>query len=222
MATVSHLPHVVANALAAEAAAELTPRLRADARGRPELPRHDPRRRLQPGDLGRHLRQQPRGGRRRGRRRSRARLREAAELIRSGDREARRRLARRAPARTAAACSRPSSTAGRCASCASSSPTGRARSPSWRWRWARPGVNIEDMALYPAPDMTSGAVSLWVAGDEQAERAAALVRELGHTVTVLDATASRVAAMTRFDPAGPAARLACARPPTSRSPTARR
>jgi len=48
------------------------------------------------------------------------------------------------------------------------------------------GVNIEDMALYPAADMSSGAVSLWVAGDEQAERAAALVRELGHTVTVLD------------------------------------
>jgi len=45
------------------------------------------------------------------------------------------------------------------------------------------GVNIEDMALYPAPDMTSGAVSLWVAGDEQAERAEALVRELGHTVS---------------------------------------
>jgi prephenate dehydrogenase len=49
------------------------------------------------------------------------------------------------------------------------------------------GVNIEDMALYPAPDMTSGAVTLWVAGDEQAERAAALVRELGHTVSVLGA-----------------------------------
>jgi prephenate dehydrogenase len=49
------------------------------------------------------------------------------------------------------------------------------------------GVNIEDMALYPAPDMTSGAVSLWVSGAEQAERAVALVRELGHTVTVLGA-----------------------------------
>ncbi|HEX6665608.1 MAG TPA: prephenate dehydrogenase/arogenate dehydrogenase family protein [Solirubrobacterales bacterium] len=47
------------------------------------------------------------------------------------------------------------------------------------------GVNIEDMALYPAPDMSSGAVTLWVAGDEQAERAAARVRELGHAVTVL-------------------------------------
>ena len=49
------------------------------------------------------------------------------------------------------------------------------------------GVNIEDMALHPAPDMTSGAVSLWVAGDEQANRAAGLVRQLGHTVSVLDA-----------------------------------
>jgi prephenate dehydrogenase len=49
------------------------------------------------------------------------------------------------------------------------------------------GVNIADMALHPAPDMTSGAVTLWVAGDEQAERAAARVRELGHTVTVLGA-----------------------------------
>jgi prephenate dehydrogenase len=47
------------------------------------------------------------------------------------------------------------------------------------------GVNIEDMALYPAPDMTSGAVSLWVAGDEQAARAIELVRELGHTASAV-------------------------------------
>ncbi len=47
----------------------------------------------------------------------------------------------------------------------------------------RAGVNIEDMALYPAPDMTSGAISLYVAGDEQAERAEKLVRELGHDVS---------------------------------------
>jgi prephenate dehydrogenase len=47
------------------------------------------------------------------------------------------------------------------------------------------GVNIEDMALHPAPDMTSGAVSLWVAGAGQAERGATLVRELGHGVTVV-------------------------------------
>jgi prephenate dehydrogenase len=47
------------------------------------------------------------------------------------------------------------------------------------------GVNIEDMALHPAADMRSGAISLWVAGDEQAERAAELVRRLGHGATVL-------------------------------------
>src|SRR3954451_13419273 len=47
----------------------------------------------------------------------------------------------------------------------------------------RAGVNIEDMALYPAADMTSGAISLYVAGDEQAERAENLVRELGHDVS---------------------------------------
>jgi prephenate dehydrogenase len=47
------------------------------------------------------------------------------------------------------------------------------------------GVNIEDMALHPATDMQSGAISLWVAGEEQAERAATLVRDLGHSATVL-------------------------------------
>jgi prephenate dehydrogenase len=48
----------------------------------------------------------------------------------------------------------------------------------------RAGVNIEDMALYPAADMQSGAIALWVAGAEQAERAIELVRELGYTVSV--------------------------------------
>ena len=47
----------------------------------------------------------------------------------------------------------------------------------------REGVNIEDMALYPAADMTSGAISLYVAGDEETERAERLVRELGHDVS---------------------------------------
>jgi prephenate dehydrogenase len=47
----------------------------------------------------------------------------------------------------------------------------------------RAGVNIEDMALYPAPDMTSGAISLYIAGDDQAERAEKLVRDLGHDVS---------------------------------------
>ena len=50
----------------------------------------------------------------------------------------------------------------------------------------RAGVNIEDMALYPAADMRTGAISLWVAGAEDADRAAAVIRELGHTATPLE------------------------------------
>ena len=46
------------------------------------------------------------------------------------------------------------------------------------------GVNIEDMALHPAADMRSGAISLWVAGEEQANRAVGLVQELGHSATL--------------------------------------
>jgi prephenate dehydrogenase len=49
----------------------------------------------------------------------------------------------------------------------------------------RAGVNIEDMALYPAADMQSGAISLWIAGAEEAGRAAALVRDLGHTASIV-------------------------------------
>jgi prephenate dehydrogenase len=47
------------------------------------------------------------------------------------------------------------------------------------------GVNIEDMALYPAPDMRTGAISIWVAGAGEAERAAEVVRGLGHTVSAV-------------------------------------
>ena len=46
-------------------------------------------------------------------------------------------------------------------------------------------VNIEDMALYPAPDMRTGAISIWVAGTDEAERASGLVRDLGHVVSVV-------------------------------------
>ena len=43
------------------------------------------------------------------------------------------------------------------------------------------------MALYPAPDMRTGAISIWVAGPEEAERASTIVRELGHVVAVVEA-----------------------------------
>jgi prephenate dehydrogenase len=47
----------------------------------------------------------------------------------------------------------------------------------------RASVNIEDMALYPAADMSSGAISLYIAGDDEAARAEELVRDLGHDVS---------------------------------------
>src|SRR5207248_10710089 len=46
----------------------------------------------------------------------------------------------------------------------------------------RAGVNIADMALYPAPDMTEGVVALWVSGEEAAGRAERLVGGLGFPV----------------------------------------
>ena len=44
------------------------------------------------------------------------------------------------------------------------------------------GVNIVDLALAPAPDMRSGAITLWVGGDEQAGRARELIGALGFPV----------------------------------------
>ena len=46
----------------------------------------------------------------------------------------------------------------------------------------RAGVNIVDLSLAPAPDMRSGAMTLWVAGDDAASRARGLIEELGFPV----------------------------------------
>jgi prephenate dehydrogenase len=46
----------------------------------------------------------------------------------------------------------------------------------------RAGVNITDMALYPAADMSEGVVALWISGDDAARRAEALVSKLGFPV----------------------------------------
>ncbi len=46
----------------------------------------------------------------------------------------------------------------------------------------RSGVNITDMALYPATDMTEGVVALWIAGEEAAQRTEELVAGLGFPV----------------------------------------
>jgi prephenate dehydrogenase len=47
------------------------------------------------------------------------------------------------------------------------------------------GVNIEDMALDPAADMQTGAITLWIAGTGAARRAAEVVRGLGHSASAL-------------------------------------
>ena len=61
------------------------------------------------------------------------------------------------------------------------------------------------MALYPAADMRTGAISLWVAGDDDAERAAEVVRGLGHTAAPLG---SRASERRPLRPGGAAARRA--------------
>jgi len=185
MATVSHLPHVLANALAAEAGQSLT-------EGTERLP-----------DVGPSFRDATRVAGSNpaiwadifaSNREAVAasvdsvveRLREAATLIRAGDREA------------LAAWHAAAGEARRCL-LESESESGPLRElrivvtnqPGTIAELAlglgEAGVNIEDMALHPAPDMTSGAVSVWVAGDEQAARAAERVRQLGHTASVLAA-----------------------------------
>jgi prephenate dehydrogenase len=46
----------------------------------------------------------------------------------------------------------------------------------------RAGVNITDMALYPTEDRSSGVVALWIAGEDAATRATGLIDELGYPV----------------------------------------
>lgn len=191
MATVSHLPHVIANVLAGQAAAALgaLAGASAEAGASERLP-----------DVGPSFRDTTRVA---GANppiwadifasNSDAvaseveavaeRLREAAELIRSGDAEAvaawhgaarddRRRLLEAGLAGgelhelRVAVRNRPGTVA------------------EIALALGRAGVNIEDMALYPAPDMRSGAISVWVAGDDEAERAAATIRALGHGVAL--------------------------------------
>jgi prephenate dehydrogenase len=182
MATVSHMPHVVANVLVGEAVAELTrdsermPEVGSSFRDTTRVAGSNPAIWADIFSSNREAVAEAVEG-------VGERLREAAELLRSGNRdavaewhaaagEARRQLL--AAEHTAGplrelrvvVANRPGTVA------------------ELALALGEAGVNIEDMALHPAPDMTSGAVSLWVAGAEQADRAAALVRELGHTVTV--------------------------------------
>jgi prephenate dehydrogenase len=181
MATVSHLPHVVANVLVNQAATALSE----EAEGLPEVgPSFRDATRVAGanpaiwGDIFAGNREAVASeidalG---------ARLHEAAELLRSGDRAEVTAWHERA--------------GGRRRDLIETEIAGgplhelRVRVPNrpgivaeLALALARGGVNIEDMALYPAADMTSGAISLYVAGDEEAARAEDLVRELGHDVS---------------------------------------
>jgi prephenate dehydrogenase len=46
----------------------------------------------------------------------------------------------------------------------------------------RAGVNIVDLALHPAPDMSEGVVALWLPGTGAADHAQRIIQELGHPV----------------------------------------
>jgi prephenate dehydrogenase len=48
----------------------------------------------------------------------------------------------------------------------------------------RVGVNIADLALHPAPDMTEGVIALWISGHEAARQAQEVVQGLGYPVVI--------------------------------------
>jgi prephenate dehydrogenase len=50
----------------------------------------------------------------------------------------------------------------------------------------RAGVNIVDLALAPAPDMRSGSMTVWVAGEDDAVRAKHLIEDLGFPAAVVE------------------------------------
>ena len=184
LATISHLPHVLANALASEAAESLTQ----DSERLPDVgPSFRDATRVAGSNpaIWADIFASNRAAVADSVDAVAARLREAAELIRSGDREA------LAAWHAAAGADRNQLLESE----AAAGPLRELRivvanKPGTIAELAlalgEAGVNIEDMALHPAPDMTSGAVSLWVSGEEQATKAAELVRGLGHTVTVLE------------------------------------
>ena len=185
MATVSHLPHVVANALAAEAAEALT----RDSERLPEVgPSFRDGTRIAGSNpaIWADIFASNRDAVADSVESVARRLAEAAALIRGGDREAL--LAWHAAAgEDRLALLEPEAGSGPLRELRIVVTNRPGTIAELALALGDAGVNIEDMALHPAPDMTSGAVSLWVGGDEQAQRAAQLVRGLGHTVTVLGA-----------------------------------
>jgi prephenate dehydrogenase len=183
MATVSHLPHVLANVLASQAAAELT----RDSERMPEVgPSFRDATRVagsNPGIWG-DIFAANRDAVLAAIDESIARLREARELIGSGEAGAvdSWHAAAGAARRRLLEVERPGDGLRELRVVVANRPGTVAE---LALALGEAGVNIEDMALHPAADMRSGAISLWVGGDEQAERAATLIQGLGHSATVL-------------------------------------
>ncbi len=183
MATVSHLPHVIANVLAAEAGhalgdeSERAPEVGPSFRDTTRVAGANPaiwtdifasNREALAGEIEAVVN----------------RLRDAAELLRSGDDEAlaawhREALANRRRLLEA------EMVGGELCQLQVSVENRPGTVAEIALALGRAGVNIEDMALYPAADMRTGAVSLWIAGAAEAERAADVVGELGYTVSIL-------------------------------------
>ena len=180
MATVSHLPHVLANVLVQEAAAALAeeservPEVGPSFRDTTRVAGANPRiwgdifasnREAVAGEIDAVA----------------ARLAEAAKLIRAGDAEAVRAWHREALADRRRLLER-ELVGGELRQLRVGVENRPGTVAEIALALGHAGVNIEDMALYPAPDMRTGAISIWVAGTEEAERAADVVRGLGHTV----------------------------------------
>ena len=212
MATVSHLPHVVANVLVAQAAAELT----RDSERMPEVgPSFRDATRVAGsnpaiwGDIFASNREAVA-----------AAIEDAARRLarrRRADPQRRcrgaRRLARRRRAPSAAACSRPSSPAGPLRRAA-----GRRRQPAGHGRRAGAGPRRgrgqhRGHGAAPGAGHASGAISLWVAGEEQAAaRPRAGPRPRPHRDR---RRRRRTETMARFEPSGPL--RGSLRPPADKS-----
>jgi prephenate dehydrogenase len=185
MATVSHLPHVLANVLVAQAADALT------GEDSERIPEVGPSFR----DATRVAGANPAiwGDIFSGNREAVAaevdavaeRLRQAAELLRAGDRDAVAGWHAEAGGRRRELLEGDLS-GGRLNELRVLVPNSPGVVAEIALALGRGGVNIEDMGLYPAADMRSGAISLFVAGEAEAERAAELVRELGHDVSLVE------------------------------------
>ncbi len=183
MAMVSHLPHVLANVLVSEAAAALSdeherlPEVGTSFRDTTRVAGANPA--IWADIFASNSEAVASGLDSVG-----ERLREAAQLIRSGDRDAvggwhaaagedRRRLLEAGSARgerrelRIAVANRPGTVA------------------EVALALGREQVNIEDMALQAATDMRTGAISIWIAGESEAERAAEIVRGLGYSVALI-------------------------------------